>query len=125
MQEILDNIDAGVKAGLEKARKSNAIEPINKELKHFIKDVTLFLQSHKSKTDQQFTYMLDRAYNLYCKYDVENRKDKKKMRIRIHGTCTDGTEDYIEIVGDDLRTCNLLHKKRSQSVAGKILGVRS
>ena len=28
MQEILDNIDAGVKAGLEKARKANTVEPL-------------------------------------------------------------------------------------------------
>ena len=27
MQEILDNIDAAVKAGLEKARKANTVEP--------------------------------------------------------------------------------------------------
>jgi len=28
MHEILDNIDAGVKAGIEKARKANTVEPI-------------------------------------------------------------------------------------------------
>ena len=28
MQAILDNIDAGVKAGLEKARKANTVEPL-------------------------------------------------------------------------------------------------
>jgi len=28
MREILDNIDAGVKAGLEKARKANTVEPL-------------------------------------------------------------------------------------------------
>jgi len=28
MQEILDNFEAGVKAGLEKARKANTVEPI-------------------------------------------------------------------------------------------------
>ena len=28
MQEILDNIDAGIKAGLEKARKADAVEPL-------------------------------------------------------------------------------------------------
>jgi hypothetical protein len=28
MQEILNNIDAGVKAGLEKARKANTVEPL-------------------------------------------------------------------------------------------------
>jgi len=28
MQEILDNFEAGVKAGLEKARKANTVEPL-------------------------------------------------------------------------------------------------
>ena len=43
------------------------------ELLQFISDVTLFLQSHKSKTDIQFTDMFQRAYRMYVKHDVEKQ----------------------------------------------------
>jgi len=45
------------------------------ELKKFIYDVTLLLQSHRSKTEVEMDRMFQRAYRLYVKYDVEG-KDK-------------------------------------------------
>jgi len=47
------------------------------ELNKFIYDVTLFLQSHKSQTDPQFTAMFQRAYRLYVKHDVEKKLEDK------------------------------------------------
>lgn len=44
------------------------------DVRIFIKDVTLFIQSHRSKSEEQMDDMFQRAYRLYAKYDVENTR---------------------------------------------------
>jgi len=42
-----------------------------KELKEFVRVITLSLQAHRSKTPKELDRMFQRAYQLYAKYDVE------------------------------------------------------
>jgi hypothetical protein len=44
------------------------------EVKVFVRDVTLYLQSYENRTRQQVETMFQRAYNIYCLLDVENRQ---------------------------------------------------
>ena len=50
------------------------MEKISEDLRSFIYDVTLFLQRHRSCTEEQMDSMFQRAYRLYVKYDVENEQ---------------------------------------------------
>ena len=47
------------------------METINKELRLFVKDVTLFLQRQSDYNHEKVEPMFQRAYKLYVKYDVE------------------------------------------------------
>ncbi len=49
-------------------------EPINDELKTFIKDITLFLQKHTNCNPEKMEPMFQRAYKLYVKYEVEKQE---------------------------------------------------
>ncbi len=51
-------------------------EPINDELKTFIKDITLFLQKHTNCNPEKMEPMFQRAYELYVKYEVEKPADE-------------------------------------------------
>mgnify|MGYP001583295907 CR=1 FL=1 len=42
-----------------------------KELKEFVRTITLDLQRHREKTPEQLDNMFNQAYKLYIKYDVE------------------------------------------------------
>ena len=49
-------------------------KPLPEDVKKFIFDITLFIQSHRGKTDKQMDDMFQRAYSLYCKYEVERER---------------------------------------------------
>jgi len=47
---------------------------INEELRGFIRDVTLVLQSNAHHNPKKLEPLFQRAYKLYVKYDVEQRR---------------------------------------------------
>lgn len=52
------------------------MEKINKEIRLFIHDITLFLQRHENYTPEKIEPIFQRSYNLYLKYDVEQTRNK-------------------------------------------------
>jgi hypothetical protein len=74
-ERLQEHVESCPKHPLGKALAENAeLREAYDELRGFVRVVTLHLQAHRSKTDLQHTAMFDRAYSLYCKHDVENRK---------------------------------------------------
>ena len=49
-------------------------EKLPEDVRSFICRVTLHLQSHRCKTENQHDDMFQEAYRIYCRYDVENRR---------------------------------------------------
>ena len=52
------------------------------DVRDFIYHITLALQEHRSKTDAQKDQLFQDAYVLYCKYDVENKRNEEAAAIR-------------------------------------------
>jgi hypothetical protein len=50
------------------------MDKLPEDVRSFIYLVTLHLQAHRSKTPEQHDDMFQKAYRLYDKYDVENRR---------------------------------------------------
>lgn len=52
------------------------------ELCEFVRRITLSLQSHRSKTEQEMDAMFQDAYRLYVKHDVEKEGNTQHEHTR-------------------------------------------
>ena len=50
-------------------------EKLPDDMKWFLKDITLFLQQHRSKSPEQISKKFQDAYQLYVKYKVDEKYD--------------------------------------------------
>jgi hypothetical protein len=60
--------------------RSEPLLALPDDVRFFIREVTLHLQSNRSKTPEQHDAMFQAAYRLYAKYDVEGRSANAELQ---------------------------------------------
>src|SRR3990167_1844173 len=113
----------------EPEKMSEGLKPLPEDVRLFIHDVTLFIQSHRSKTEEQMDDMFQKAYVLYSKYDVENvsvesrpepRQDWNEEAINkiFHEHSTLGFYRFVKKYGTSNIAKSLIQHFKPAAIAG-------